>query len=101
MTAESLRPLYTSGLVKLPNMILLLLSDEDGIQVSALAGKLGAPTSGVSMAESKLADADLVVRAYPYSDQRQVTVRLTPTGMEAADVMLDALKILASQAAGK
>lgn len=100
-TQEALRQIAISKLIKLPQVILILLSNKQrkGWLVMDIARVLGAKPSAVTMAKQKLLKQRLVYEQHPFRDLRETKIYLTDEGYEEACKfwgLIDSLKTAAS-----
>lgn len=90
---SSLFQLHASGLVKVPQVVLLaaLTKDGTGVPFNEITLRAGISASHASTAVDALAKARMLEKRYPLRDGRTVTVYLTPDGVRRASEMLRAL----------
>lgn len=90
----SVKALHTAGLIKLPHLILLVLSNRrgQGRAIAELAEMISAKLQSVGMATGQLLTDGMLIRHYPERDKRVTKLYLTSRGDQEATRLWEALR---------
>lgn len=92
------RQLTAFGLYAGQDPVMLMLADEDGQTLSAIAARLGVRAPTITKTVNRLAAEGFVEKRPPETDGRQTLVHLTETGRTAIGSIRDAVRASEAEA---